>query len=312
MTSHSGGTGGRCVLVTGGDGSLGRLLVARLRDAGSREVRIVSRRPPADPIGSTAACTIRYFGADVAVVGSIAPYLTGVDTVFHLAALKDVSQCEDDPIAAMRTNVFGTTNVLEAAVQANSVDKFVAVSSDKACEPVSVLGMTKALMERVITRVAKDTDMSLGSVRLGNVWGTKGSVLDRWSASVRAHRRFDVSDTEMTRFFLLPVAAIDVLMELASRSFRGEIIAPRMRAYRLGDLAEAFGDEHRASAQETGRRPGEKLHEDLVSTDEARTARADGHLYIVGRNAGGGVRPVTSIGAERVSISELRELIRPV
>lgn len=301
---------GATILVTGGTGSIGRILVRRLHESGAREIRVVARNRPA-PDERDGLPGIHLVPADVADPTSVTSLLRGVDVVFHLAALKDVARCEDDPVAALRTNVTGSINVVGAAQREPSVRRLVAVSSDKACAPIGVLGMTKALMERIVARAADGGVHAFGSVRLGNVWGASGSVLPRWRESTTRDGRIDVTDPDMTRFLLEPNEAVRLLLDVASRSLAGEIIAPRMRAYRLGDLADAFQKIHDVAVRVVGKRPGEKLHEDLVSSDEASRARRDGDLYLIeGSNAGPGVASFTSAEAERVALDELLELAR--
>jgi UDP-glucose 4-epimerase len=143
------------------------------------------------------------------------------------------------------------------------------------------------------------------------VWGASGSVLKRWQESAAQDRRIDVTDPMMTRFVLTQREAIAHLVALASRPFAGEVVAPLMRAYRLGDLADVFAQERGVAMRIIGTRAGEKLHEDLVSKDEALTARTEGDLIVIdGRQSGSGMSPFTSADAESVSANELRELMR--
>ena len=293
------------VLVTGGTGSIGAALVDELRRQGAREIRVLARRQRAE------AANVRFVEADIADRDKLAEAVDGVDVVFHLAALKDVAACEADPDAALRTNVVGSTNLLIAVRNEPVVRRLIATSSDKACAPSGVLGMTKSIMERVVTQFAREGGRSFGSVRFGNVWGASGSVLSRWRESASRDGLIDITDLEMTRFILTQQEAIGHLIALASRPFTGEVVAPRMRAYRLGDLAEVFAEEHKVDVRIVGPRAGEKVHEDLVSKDEAQGARIEGDLIVIdGRPGGSAVAALTSADAERVSKSELRELLR--
>ena len=298
------------VLVTGGTGSIGSALVEELHGLGAREIRVLARLARA-PQDSSGAPNVRFVQADVADAGKVADAVKGVDLVFHLAALKDVAACEADPEAALRTNVEGSVNILLAASNEPRVRRLIAVSSDKACAPSGVLGMTKALMERIVTETAVKGKRSFGSVRLGNVWGASGSVLRRWQESAGREGRIDVTDRTMTRFVLTQDEAIRHLLELASRPFAGEVVAPRMRAYRLGELADVFAEESGAAVRVIGARAGEKLHEDLVSNGEASAARFEGDLIVIdGRRDGIGIDPFSSADAELVPATELRDLVR--
>jgi len=285
-------------------------LVDELRRVGAGEIRVLARRPRSDGAELASGGTnLRFVEADIADAGALAASVEGVDIVFHLAALKDVAACEADPDAALRTNVVGSANLLLAASQDPGVRQLIAVSSDKACAPSGVLGMTKAAMERLVMEHARERARSFGSVRLGNVWGASGSVLTRWHESAIQHGRIDVTDPQMSRFILTQPEAVGLLLALAARPFTGEVVAPRMRAYRLGDLAHACAKEHSVSVRIIGPRPGEKLHEDLVSAVQAPTARAEGNLIVIdGRGAG--IGPFSSADAEGLSEMELRELVR--
>lgn len=300
-----------CVLVTGGTGSIGAALVEELQLHGVREVRVLARRKRTYHAGRLQEATnIHYIEADIADAGGLTNVLEGVDIVFHLAALKDVTACEADPETAHRTNVVGSANLLMATSHVPGVSRLVAVSSDKACAPRGVLGTTKAIMERLVTESARERRRSFGSVRLGNVWGASGSVLARWDESAARDGHIDVTDPQMSRFTVTQEEAVRLLVALATRPFTGEVVAPRMRAYRLGDLANAFAKERSVSVRIIGPRPGEKVHEDLVSAEEAPVAREEGDLIVIdGRVEGPGIDPFTSAHAETLSELELRELV---
>jgi UDP-N-acetylglucosamine 4,6-dehydratase len=298
-----------CVLVTGGTGSIGTALIEELRLIGVRELRVLARHQRA--IRAERLASVRFIEADIADAGGLIAAVEGVDVVFHLAALKDVTACETDPETAYRTNVVGTANLLRAAQREPRLHQLIVISSDKASMPSGVLGLTKALVERLVAQVANREGRSFGSVRLGNVWGSSGSVLQRWEETARIEHRIDVTNPSMTRFLMRPAEAVACLTSLARRSFAGEIVAPRMRAYRLGDLAEVFAEERQVVIRMVGARAGEKLHEDLVSSAEAAVAHNEGDLVVIDRRRGeGGLSPVTSADAERVPWEELRTLVR--
>jgi len=299
------------VLVTGGTGSIGTALVQELRRLEAREIRVLARHERTGrAVHALGATEVRFIEADIADTDKLADAIEGVEVVFHLAALKDVAACESDPRAAVRTNVVGSANLLMAASMAQGVRQLIAVSSDKACAPSGVLGMTKAMMERVVSQIAEEGRRSFGSVRFGSVWGASGSVLKRWQESAAQERRIDVTDPNMTRFVLNQREAIGHLVALASRPFAGEVVAPRMRAYRLGDLADVFARGNGVAMRVVGARAGEKVHEDLVSKGEAPAARVEGDLIVIGsRREGSGISPFTSADADPLSEMELRELV---
>jgi FlaA1/EpsC-like NDP-sugar epimerase len=303
-----------CILVTGGTGSIGRALVKELGRLGAGEIRVFARHERTDGVERSSGSTnVQFVEADIGDPNMLARAIRGVHVVFHLAALKDVAACEADPDTALRTNVVGSANLLRAANKEPGVRRLIAVSSNNACAPSGVLGMTKALMERLVTQFAYEGTRSFGSVRFGNVWGASGSVLERWQTSAAQMGSIDVTDPKMTRFFLTEREATGHLVALASRPFTGEVVAPRMRAYRLGDLADAFAKERRVAIRVIGPRAGEKLHEDLVSKDESPAASEEGHLIVIdGRHRSSGIGPFTSADAETISDKEIRELVRPL
>jgi UDP-N-acetylglucosamine 4,6-dehydratase/5-epimerase len=299
------------VLITGGTGSIGSALVEEVRRLGAREIRVLARHE--HTLGtnrSSGGTDVHFVEADIADARKVAEAVQGVDVIFHLAALKDVAACEANPDAALRTNVLGSTNLLAAARKDPGVLRLIAVSSDKACAPLGVLGKTKAMMERIVKQTAAESTRSFGSVRLGSVWGASRSVLARWQESATREGWIDVTNPEMTRFILTQREAIGRLVALSSRPFTGEVVAPRMRSYRLGDLAAVFARESGAAVRVVGARPGEKLHEDLVSMDEAPAARDEGDLIVIDGQAGPGIDPFTSADADHFSEMELGELVR--
>jgi UDP-N-acetylglucosamine 4,6-dehydratase len=301
---------GARVMVTGGTGSVGHRLVSRLANAGAREIRVVGRKRPRVPFGRLPSCEVGFIAADIAAPSGVVSLLSGIDMVFHLAAMKDVPSCEESPLEAVRTNVLGSSNVIAAAIAQPTVSRLLATSTDKACAPTSVLGMTKALMERLISRASREEARSFGAIRLGNVWGASGSVLTRWRQTAAEDGHIDVTEPTMTRFVLMPDEAVEMIMTAALQHFSGEVIAPRMRAYRLGDLAEAFCAEHNARTRVVGRRRGEKIHEDLVSEEEAVNSRQIESMYQLGGTGAPGIAPFNSGHADRLSVGELRDLVR--
>ena len=274
---------------------------------GPGEIRVLARRTQT---ATQSPAPVRFLAGDISDPDAIAQAIDGCDVVFHLAALKDGAVCEADPDRALRTNVLGSANVLLAARREERVRRLIAISSDKASAPTSVLGMTKALMERLVTQVAAATGRSFGSVRLGNVLGASDSVLMRWHASARSGW-IEVTDPKMTRFALTREEAVSHIVALCSRSLEGEVVVPLMRAYQLGELATAFAEEHRVAVRITGARPWEKAHATLLSEDEALIARRDGDLVVIDpRKPGGGLGVITSAGADRLSEKELANFVR--
>src|SRR5439155_507959 len=213
--------------------------------------------------------------ADILVAWARRDLASVAPVVFQLAAGKAVERCERDPAGAVRTNVLGSLFVFEAA-RAAGARRVVAASTDKACEPVGTLGVTKLLMERVL---CEDGGSASGiAVRLGGIIESADSVLERWQAAARRSGTIEVTDPEMTRFLMSADEAVAALLDAAARDEESAIVAPSLPAYRLGDLADAFATAHEARVVTVGPRPGERTHESLVSAEEARFARreADG------------------------------------
>jgi UDP-glucose 4-epimerase len=235
-----------------------------------------------------------------AVDGAVA----GVDVVFHLAAEKSVQRCEIEPSLAVGTNVVGSWNLLKAAGRAR-VERIVAASSDKACEPSGILGLTKAVMERVLC--SPHDGLACTAVRLGGILESTGSVLDRW-ARTRTDGFITVTDPEMTRFALSTDEAVALLLAASERSGAGEIVAPALFAYRLGDLAAAYARRHGVEVSIVGRGSGEKSDEQLVSAGEAPCTRREERLFVITpgrRQAGAG--PYSSREAPRLEANALLE-----
>jgi UDP-N-acetylglucosamine 4,6-dehydratase/5-epimerase len=288
----------RPVLVTGGSGFLGSRLAAALAGRG-REVRLLARSRPQSIRGLDVVC------GDIADRETVRKAVAGVGLIFHLAAEKSVDFSEREPSRALRTNVFGTLNLVEAAVGAGAY-RIVAASSDKASEPRSILGVTKFLMERILC--GSDGLVST-AVRLGNVFGSTGSVVDLWSHQLPTGM-IEVTDPEMTRFVMSPQEAVDALLDAADRSTTREIVAPALPAYRLGDLAEVFARRHSVRIAYVGPRPGEQRDEWLVSDLEAAFARRENSYFVITPgHAQAGVDAYSSRGAPRLGPRQLAAMI---
>jgi UDP-N-acetylglucosamine 4,6-dehydratase len=299
---------GRAILVTGASGSLGLALIRRLGDEAPSEIRTFQRSAiGADRLRELRGrVSLHVISGDVADCDAVAAAMVGIDLVFHLAALKDVVACEEHPELAIRSNVNGAQAVVRAATRPGTHVVVVAASTDKAGQATSVLGRTKALMERTIcaSRVGS-------SVRLGGVLGSSGSVLDAWRRSARERGVIEVTDPEMTRFAMTKDEAVSALMRARERGRTGEILIPTMRSYRLGDLATAFARANHVELRLVGLRPGEERHAHALSPAEWESAGRDGawRVLIPGRQLGG-VVPYRSDDAERLTSAELDQIIR--
>lgn len=260
------------VLVTGGTGTFGRAYVKRLLAARTPRICIYSRDEykqamMREELQDHAA--LRWFIGDVRDQGRLTRACEGVGLVIHAAALKRVEVGEYNPAETVKTNVQGTLNVIEAAQDAN-VGRVILISSDKAASPMNAYGASKLLAERVMiaanNTVRKD-GTRFSCVRLGNFAGSRGSVFQTWKA-FKASGTVPVTDTRCTRYVMLEAEAVALVERLAVEMKGGELIIPEMKAFRVVDLARAFGCVHSV----IGLRPGERLHEELRAGETSETA----------------------------------------
>lgn len=280
-------TTGRRVLITGGTGSFGLTMVRRLLDGGVQEVRVLSRDEAKQDamrrmIGDD---RVRYHVGDVRDSRSVLLASRETDFVFHAAALKQVPSCEFFPLEAVRTNILGSANVVEAA-EANGVASVVLLSTDKAVYPANAMGMSKALMEKVAQAHARNNPRSrttVSCVRYGNVMYSRGSVIPLFIEQVKAGRAPTVTDPDMTRFLMSLTESVE-LVEHAFRHARpGDIFIRKAAACTVGDLAEAvcrlFDVPFKLDV--IGIRHGEKQDETLASREELAQAEDFGDFFRV-------------------------------
>jgi len=278
---------GKTVLVTGGTGSFGSVMVRRLLSQNVHQVRILSRdeakhdamrRGLADP-------RARFYVGDVRDYGSVAEAVRGADLVFHAAALKQVPSCEFFPAQAVRTNVNGSANVIEAAAEAG-VRSVVCLSTDKAVYPINAMGMTKALMEKTVQAFARnnpDSATTVAIVRYGNVLYSRGSVVPLFVEQIKARKRLTITDPEMTRFLMSLTDSIDLVEYAFAHASSGDIFIRKAPAATVRDLAlgvaSLFGYEPELVT--IGTRHGEKLFETLLSREEMVQAEDRGDYFRV-------------------------------
>ena len=293
---------GRRVLVTGGTGSLGRALVRRLlsgevgrpaavtvfsRDEGKQhDMRMAFHglsTGSEDAIYRDYADILRFWIGDVRDFDAVARAMRGVDVVFHAAALKQVPTCEYHPGEAVATNVHGAENITRAIERAGlAVEAVIGISTDKACMPVNVMGMTKALQERVLISAGLHSpNTRFVCARYGNVLASRGSVVPVFHSQIRAGGPVTVTMPEMTRFLLTQRQAIDTVLDAFRSGRTGETFVPRVPAARVVTLAECLIGDRDVEIAEVGIRPGEKVHEILVAVDEARRTVARDGYYVI-------------------------------
>lgn len=288
------------VVVTGGTGSLGQVLVRRLLSGElgrPREVVVFSRdeakqhamrlafqhRTVATDEVVFEPSPLSFRIGDVCDIASLAAALRDADVVFHAAALKQVPTCEYAPFEAVKTNVMGAENLVRAIrEQRLEVEAVVGVTTDKACKPVNVMGMTKALQERILARANLDSGPTrFLTARYGNVLASRGSVIPLFHEQIRRGGPVTVTTSEMTRFLISLDDAVDTVFAALREGKPGETYVPRAPAARIADVATALVGARDVPIVVTGVRPGEKTHEILVSEEEAqRTVRRGDYLAI--------------------------------
>ena len=290
------------VLVTGGTGSLGKVLVRRLltgeiglpkqitvfsRDeAKQHSMRLAFqhlRNATDEIIYHNFEQLLQFRIGDVRDPHSVATALRNADVVFNAAALKQVPSCEYFPYEAVQTNVIGAENIIRA-IHENSlpVDTVVGVSTDKACKPVNVMGMTKAVQERLFIRANLDSPGTrFICVRYGNVLASRGSVIPLFHEQIRRRGPVTLTTTEMTRFLLSLEQAVDTIFAALKEAEPGETYIPRVPSSLVTHIAEALIGEEKIEIVVTGIRPGEKVHEILVSEEEAYRTIERGDYYVI-------------------------------
>ncbi|MCJ8013891.1 polysaccharide biosynthesis protein [Paenibacillus sp. KQZ6P-2] len=263
------------ILVTGGTGSWGYELVSQLLEQKPDEVIVYSRNESSQVtmrrVFDDSRLSFRI--GDIRDKESLTAAFRGIDYVFHLAALKHVPVCEEQPDEALKTNVIGTKNVIQASIE-NRVKKVFYISTDKAANPSNFYGMTKAIGEKLIVNAnLLSSDTKFVTVRGGNVLGTNGSVVHVFNDQIRNKGQIFITHMEMTRFFMTLRDAIKMLFNAAQESVGGEIFVLKMPSCRIIDLAEVLieaSGKDNVSIVESGIRPGEKIHEILMSDFESQ------------------------------------------
>ena len=275
------------VLVTGGTGSWGHELVKQLLEKNPKEIRVFSRGELAQVKMEREFQDkrIKFIIGDVRDKDALRRATYGVDYVFHLAALKHVPVCEYQPQEAVKTNVEGTINLINACIE-NKIKKVIDVSTDKAVAPLNLYGMTKAVGERLIIQANNlEGNTKFVCIRAGNVLGTNGSVVPLFLEQIKKYNKITITDMEMRRYFLTVQKAIGLLFKAAERSFGGETFVMKMPTCKIIDLAEVLIEKCgnlETTIEMVGIRPGEKLYEELISQYEmTSTYEYDEAYYLI-------------------------------
>jgi len=266
---------GKKFLITGGTGSLGIALTKRLLDLGAETIRILSRNESKQLImeSEIASDRVRFLIGDVRDLPRLEKALQGVDIVFHAAALKHVPVVEYNPFEAIKTNILGTQNIIDACLKEN-VETVIGVGTDKAVSPLSTYGATKLLMEKLFTTAQNYIDKkryrtNFLALRYGNVLGSSGSVIPKFIQQIKSKEKITITNLNMTRFSLTMDEALDFILESINLGKGSEVFIPKLKAYSIEVLKESlFELLENTGEQIISSRPGEKMHEILVNSDE--------------------------------------------
>ncbi|TGK17552.1 NAD-dependent epimerase/dehydratase family protein [Leptospira fluminis] len=275
----------KTLMITGGTGSFGNTVLKRFLKTNVREIRIFSRdeKKQEDMRIALSNDKVKFYIGDVREFDSIHQATIGVDYIFHAAALKQVPSCEFYPMEAIKTNVIGTENVLNAAI-ANGVHRVVVLSTDKAVYPINAMGISKAMAEKLLvakSRTVREGGTVLCATRYGNVMASRGSVIPLFVEQIKKGGALTVTDPNMTRFLMSLEDSVDLVLHAFEHAKQGDIFIQKAPASTVEDLAKALLAIFKAqnSIKVIGTRHGEKLYESLVSREEMAKAEDMGRYY---------------------------------
>jgi UDP-N-acetylglucosamine 4,6-dehydratase len=278
---------GKVLMITGGTGSFGNAVLKRFLASDVGEIRIFSRDEKKQEEMRIALNSpkLKFYIGDVRDFDSINQAMKGVDYVFHAAALKQVPSCEFYPMEAVRTNVIGTENVMNAATL-NGVKRMVVLSTDKAVYPINAMGISKAMSEKLMvakSRLQSEDETVFCATRYGNVMASRGSVIPLFVSQIKERKSPTVTDPNMTRFLMSLEDSVDLVLYAYEHGQQGDIFVQKAPASTVGDLAQAinelFGGEEQTRI--IGTRHGEKLYETLISREEMAHASDKGDYYCI-------------------------------
>jgi UDP-N-acetylglucosamine 4,6-dehydratase/UDP-glucose 4-epimerase len=279
---------GKIVLITGGTGSLGQALTRRLLENGVKTIRIFSRNEnkQIEMESKFNDNRLRFLLGDIRDKERLVRATEGVDIVFHAAALKHVPKIEYNPFESIKTNVIGSQNVIDACLEAN-VEKAICIGTDKAVSPLNTYGATKLLMEKLFVTANNYLDpkkhaTKFIAVRYGNVLGSSGSVVPKFIEQIKNKKKITITDKQMTRFSITMSEALDFILKSAEYGQGSEIFVPKIRAYTISEIKNSLTeilDDY--GEEEIGIRPGEKLHETLINTEEIRYSWEYQDVYMI-------------------------------
>ena len=276
------------ILITGGTGSLGQALTRRLLQKNVKTIRILSRNESKqiEMESKFNDNRLRFFLGDIRDKERLVRATEDIDYVFHAAALKHVPKIEYNPFEAIKTNVIGSQNVIDACLEAN-VKKAICIGTDKAVSPLNTYGATKLLMEKLFVTANNYLDpkkhaTKFIAVRYGNVLGSSGSVIPKFIEQIKNKKKITITDNQMTRFSITMDEALDFILKAAEYGQGSEIFVPKIRAYTIFDIKKALTEILEDCGEEiVGIRPGEKMHETLINNDEIRYSWEYKDLYMI-------------------------------
>jgi UDP-glucose 4-epimerase len=299
------------LMITGGTGSFGAAVLNRFLNTDVREIRIFSRdeKKQEDMRIALNNKKLKFFIGDVRNESSITQAMKGVDYVFHAAALKQVPSCEFYPMEAVRTNIIGTDNVLNAA-SISGVQRVVVLSTDKAVYPINAMGVSKAMAEKIM--VARSRSQSEGetvycATRYGNVMASRGSVIPLFVSQIKTGKPLTVTDPNMTRFLMSLEESVDLVLYAYANAEQGDIFVQKAPSSTIGDLAQALQElfDRQVGVSVIGTRHGEKPYESLISREEMAHAQDLGQYYrIPADNRDLNYAKYFNEGEEKISIFE--------
>jgi UDP-N-acetylglucosamine 4,6-dehydratase/5-epimerase len=324
---------GKVLMITGGTGSFGQTILKRCLETDIREVVIFSRdeKKQEDMRIEVANPKVKFCIGDVRNYDSVRQAMRGVNYVFHASALKQVPSCEFYPMEAVRTNVLGAENVLNAAVE-SGVERLVLLSTDKAVYPINAMGITKALAEKLLiakARTLRSSAPTMCITRYGNVMGSRGSVIPLFIEQVKAQRPITITDPTMTRFLMSLADSVDLVLHAFANGQQGDTFIQKAPACTVADLAEAikqiFGSQ--SAIRVIGSRHGEKRFESLISREEVAKSQDKGRFVrvpadhrdlnyanvVADHNLDANIaEDYTSDNTTRLNVEEVKALLRSV
>ncbi len=320
----------KVLLITGGTGSFGNAVLQRFLKSDFAEIRIFSRdeKKQEDMRIALKSDKLKFYIGDVRDYDSVHDALKGVDYVFHAAALKQVPSCEFYPMEAVKTNVVGAENVMRAAIN-QGVSRVVVLSTDKAVYPINAMGMSKAMMEKVMvakSRLCDPAKTVLSATRYGNVMASRGSVIPLFLQQLQDGKPLTLTDPSMTRFLMSLEESVDLVLYAFEHARPGDIFVQKAPASTVGDLAEAMRQllKKNNEIKIIGTRHGEKLYESLVSREEmARSEDLGGYYripadsrdlnyakyFVEGETAISEIDDYTSHNTKRLSVDEVKQVL---